>query len=110
MRLWSTADLETRLMTSVWEAVKKNDIEACKEMNAKYRDREAQKEKERLAEDKRLSQVYTSMSCRGFQSTEDMYKDAPYHTILNLGALWAASRYHLEILDYLLNETALNIK
>lgn len=32
----------------------------------------------------------------------------PYHSILNLAALWAASRFHLEILDYLLDQPAIN--
>ena len=77
-------------MTAVWEAVQQGNLDVCKEMNVKYREREQQREAETIVREGSSTDLYTSLGKRGYKDTATLYKNMPYHSILNLAALWAA--------------------
>jgi ankyrin repeat protein len=102
-------DVSTRLIQIVWEAIKANDLEKIKEVNSQCQEREAVSD---LPMKCSVTSLYASagMGRRGFQVQEDLFKDMPYHQLLNLAALWAATRFKLDLLDFLLDQKALNFQ
>ena len=94
-------DLPTNLIRRVWDAVKSNNLELTKELNIKYRDR-AEAEAKLVTQTNKFGQ-------RGFREKK-MYEELPYHKTINMAIIWAAACFHLEIVDYLLNEDAINFK
>lgn len=99
-------DLDTNLICRVWDSIKINNLTIVKELNVRYRERVAAAEAEQANQTK---QFQREVGKRGFRA-KNLFEGLPYHKIINMAILWAAARFHLEIVDYLLDEKAINFK
>ena len=101
-------DVSTRLIKIIWDAIKDGDLDKIKEVNQHCLEREQQTENNIQA----FVNPYSSSSIgrRGFQAQGDLFKDMPYHQLLNLAALWAATRFRFDLLDFFLDQKALNLQ